>query len=149
MKGGEYMTAEKQKSLEQFIASDILACQSSLAEAAFKQQFFSIDDIYNLYREFDGGLLSPNTCINCKNEFSCLDSETGECESCFEANQLPQEIFEWWLVSPWLGKKLQIEGVPVLDNEYGIWWGRTTTGQHIALDYIIQKVFDGVMSYTE
>lgn len=75
------------------------------AEEVIKEEIFTVDEIYNLYREFDAQLLSPNICVKCHIEFSCLDSETGECESCFEANQMPQEIFEWWLVSPWLGKK--------------------------------------------
>jgi len=92
-------------------------------------------------------LLSPNICVKCQIEFSCLDSETGECESCFEANQMPQEIFEWWLVSPWMGKKLLLEGEPVIDNEYGHWWGRTTSGQAISLDDVIKKVFDSIMGY--
>ena len=55
-----------------------------------------------------------------------------------------QEIFEWWLVSSWIGKKLLLEGEPVLDNGYGIWWGRTTTGQAISLDYVIKKIYNDI-----
>ncbi|HWY78927.1 MAG TPA: hypothetical protein VNW29_01075 [Candidatus Sulfotelmatobacter sp.] len=138
----------REQAINAFVEKEIYACQSSLIEEAFKQQMFSVDDIYNLYREFDGNLLSPAVCFKCNNEFACLDSETGECETCFEADQMPQEILEWWLVSSWFGKKLQIEGEPVLDNNYGIWWGRTTTGQAISLDYGIQKIFDNIVGYT-
>src|SRR5215469_1983717 len=130
--------------LDNFICREIYACQSALIEEVFKQQIFTVDDIYNLYKEFDSQLLSPNICIKCQVEFNFLDSETGECETCFEANKMPQEIFEWWLISPWLGKKLLMEGDPVIDNGYGVWWGRTTTGQAISLDYIIEKIFDEV-----
>jgi hypothetical protein len=138
----------KKEALEDFVARELYANQTSLVEKAVKEQIFLLDEIYNLYREFDGLLLSPNVCSNCKRECRCLDSETGECEFCFEANQMPQEIFEWWLVSAWLGKKLLLEGEPVIDNGYGVWWGRTTTGQAIAMDEPIGKIFDVLAGYT-
>jgi hypothetical protein len=140
------MTArEKEDALEKFVAREVYACQSSLVEEAFKKQVFTIDDLENMYRPFDGRLLAPNVCVRCLCEFRCLDSETGECETCFEDNQQPQEILEWWLVSPWLSKKLLMEGEPVLDNEYGIWWGRCASGQAIVMDYVIQKIYDDVI----
>lgn len=140
------MTArEKEDVLEKFVAREILACQSSLVEEALKKQLFSLDDIENMYKPFDGRLIAPNSCVQCQREFSCLDSETGECESCFENNQQPQEILEWWLVSPWLKKRLLMEGEPVLDNEYGVWWGRCISGQAIIMDYVIQKIYSDVI----
>ena len=137
-----------EQSVESLVAREVYANQSSLIEEALRQQLFTVDDIQNMYRPFDGRLINPSTCYKCKVEFACLDSETGECVSCFEAHQEPQEIFEWWLVSPWLGKKLMVEGEPVLENKYGMWWGRTTTGQAISMDYIMQKVHDDVVAYT-
>ena len=139
----------REQAVYEFVSKEAYACQSKLIEEALtKQQFFSVDEINNLYRPFDGRLLTPNVCIGCNSEFHCLDSETGKCEECYTATQEPQEIFEWWLVSPWFGKKLLIEGEPVIDNSYGVWWGRTTTGQPISIDYIINKVYDDIMSYT-
>ncbi len=137
----------REQAVDGFVSREVIACQSSLIEEAFKQQLFSVDEIDNLYRSFDGELVSSATCGSCSGEFSFLDNETGECEMCFEANQEPQEIFEWWLVSPWLGRKLMIEGQPVLDNGYGVWWGRCTTGQAISMDYIIEKVYDDIIGY--
>ncbi len=135
---------EKEDALEKFVAREIYACQSSLVEEAFKKQMFSVDDIVNLYRPFDGRLISPSVCIYCKEAFSVRDSETGECEACFENNQLPQEIYEWWLISPWFSKKLLIEGQPILENEFGFWWGRCATGQAIMMDNIIEKIYDDI-----
>lgn len=137
----------KQKDLGDFVAREIYANQTSLVEEALKQQIFTVSEIYNIYREFDGLLLTPNVCINCQFEFSCLDSETGECEKCFEKNKKPQVVLEWWLVSKWLGRKLLVEGEPVLDNGYGLWWGRTTSGQAIAMDESIEKIFESVACY--
>ncbi len=133
---------ERESKLDEFVNREILACQSSLVEDAFKKELFSIDEIENLYRPFDAKLIDPAICVRCNNSFGCLDSETGECPQCFEENQVPQEIFEWWLVSKWLGMKLLMNGEPIIDNGYGIWWGRCTTGQAISMDYIIQQIYD-------
>ena len=139
-------TQERENGIDKFIERDIYSCQSSLVEEALKTKLFSIDDIENMYRPFDGKLLKPNMCYRCNQESLCLDSETGECETCFEDNQNPQEIYEWWLVSPWLSKKLLIEGQPILDNDYGVWWGRCATGQAISMDYVIQQIYDDLMT---
>lgn len=138
-------TRERIDGIENLVAREIYACQSSLVEEALKKQLFTVDEIENIYRPFDGKLLDPAVCVRCETKFGCLDSETGECEDCFEANQTPQEIFEWWIVSPWLGKKLLLEGEPIIDNNYGLWWGRCTTGQAISLDYVIQRIYDDLV----
>lgn len=136
----------KRIAIDSFVCREIAVCQTALIEEALKKHLFTVDDIYNLYREFDGQLLTPNKCVTCHNTFRCLDSHTGTCLSCFEDNQTPQEIFEWWVVSPWIAKKLLLAGEPVIDNEFGQWWGRTTTGQAIALDEVIEELYDAVMS---
>ena len=136
---------EREKALEKFVEREIFACQTMLIEEAFKKDLISVEEVDNLYRPFDAKLIDPSICVRCNETFGCLDSETGECPQCFEDNQQPQEIFEWWLVSPWLGRKLLIEGEPVIDNEYGVWWGRCTTGQAIVLDFVIEQIYDDLM----
>ena len=137
---------EREGGIEKFVAQEIYACQSSLIEDALNKSFFCIDDIVNLYRPFDGKLIKPSICIRCESDYLILDSETGECEECFEENQTPQEIYEWWLISPWLKNMLLIEGQPVLCNVYGVWWGRCATGQAISMDYVIQQIYDDLMT---
>jgi len=57
----------------------------------------------------------------------------------------PQEIYEWWLVSTWLAKKLKEKGHPVIINRYGAsLWGRCCTGQAILIDNVIRRL---VMEY--
>jgi len=51
-----------------------------------------------------------------------------------------EEIFEWWLVSDWLAKKLEAYGEPILWDDRITCWGRTTTGQSLSMDYVIQKI---------
>ena len=52
----------------------------------------------------------------------------------------PQEVFEWWLVTPYLARHLRDIDEPILDNDYGCWWGRTCTGQSILLDGTLQRI---------
>ena len=50
------------------------------------------------------------------------------------------EIFEWWLVSNDLARLLVDKGETVLE-EYGCnWWGRTTTGQAVYMDEVIEEI---------
>lgn len=50
------------------------------------------------------------------------------------------EIFEWWLVSPYLADELKEQGEIVIDALGCYWWGRTTSGQAIYMDSAIQKI---------
>ena len=45
-----------------------------------------------------------------------------------------KEILEWWRVSKWAAEKLEEQKEAVMVNDYGYWWGRTCSGQSIALD---------------
>ncbi len=136
---------ERQEAIREFIEPEIYACQSMLVDELLKREIFSYDDIINIYRRFDCNLIDPTICKTCNSEATCLDSETGECESCFEDNRESQEIFEWWLISDWLEIKLKMSGEPVLSNDYGSWWGRTCTGQAIFLDTVIEDMYDELM----
>ena len=50
------------------------------------------------------------------------------------------EVLEWWLINSWLAEWLRQEGEVVIE-EYGCyWWGRSTSGQAIYLDSVIQKI---------
>jgi len=50
------------------------------------------------------------------------------------------EIFEWYLVSDWFLDRLREINEPVIDNDYGEYWGRCGTGQSIYLDHNIQEL---------
>ncbi len=54
-----------------------------------------------------------------------------------------QEVFEHWLVSSWLSKKLQEHGETVIEDFYGLTiWARCTTGQAIWMDWVIQQIYN-------
>lgn len=55
-------------------------------------------------------------------------------------NAEANEIFEWYAVDSWLAKQLADFGEPVIDNDYGYWWGRCCTGQALIMDGTLQKI---------
>jgi hypothetical protein len=50
------------------------------------------------------------------------------------------EVYEQWIVSDFLGRKLEAQGETVRTVLGLTIWGRCCTGQAIALDYVIQRV---------
>jgi hypothetical protein len=139
------MNDEKLRRIQKALLPEIYVDQSMLVKEALERAFFSWDAVENLYRPFDGLLLSPSICYSCKLRFDRLDSETGLCEKCFEYLQEPQEVIEWWLVSAWLAQKLRMKGEPILENECGVWWGRCVCGQAIFMDDVITKIYEEVL----
>ena len=55
-------------------------------------------------------------------------------------NEDQKEIYEYWCVTEWLYNKLKELGEPVVQWENLNIWGRTCTGQAIALDNTMTKV---------
>ena len=52
-----------------------------------------------------------------------------------------EEALEHWIVSDWLADKLAEENEMVTKDFLGLTiWGRTTSGQSIDMDYVIQKI---------
>lgn len=58
-----------------------------------------------------------------------------------EIEPYDREVYEHWLVSGWLGKKLAEKGEKV-DTDFAgmVVWARTCTGQAIALDSVIEAI---------
>ncbi len=56
------------------------------------------------------------------------------------------EVFEHWIVSNWLGRKLESHGEKVDFDFAGlVVWVRTTTGQRISADYVITKIAEAIV----
>lgn len=83
-----------------------------------------------------------------------LDAEGGEffatkeeaAQDCCEDRNLDvdftREIYEHWIVSPFLADKLEAQGERVNFDFWGLTiWGRPTTGQSISLDSVIQEIY--------
>ena len=100
------------------LVSYILEAQNADARTPLPSPPFSWDDVENLYAE-------PS--CDCEDKAEC------DCEA------EPQEVYEWWAVSSWLFEQLKARGEPVIDT-FPLLWGRTTTGQAIALDSVISDI---------
>lgn len=72
----------------------------------------------------------------------CGNHETAQ-EAC-EANDIEpyqREVYEHWFVSEWLAEKLEAEGEKVDKDFAGLCvWARTTTGQAIYADGVIERI---------
>jgi len=50
------------------------------------------------------------------------------------------EVFEYWIVTPWLGEKLKAQGELISEFFDMVIWGRQTTGQVIDADAVIDDI---------
>jgi len=152
-------SVKNQEIKRKFIEREVLTCQSSLVEELINKEIFQLEEIENFYKdntkqiekieklEEEKEKLEDQLKIYKENkqeeeifqleEIEKIESEIEELE---EEEEDPQEIFEWWLITEWLAQKLREKQEPILENEYGIWWGRTCTGQAILLDSVITEI---------
>lgn len=57
------------------------------------------------------------------------------------------QVCEYWLITDWLANKLAEKGVTVEQDFMGLCiWGRTTSGQSIWCDYVIQEIYNDITS---
>lgn len=131
---------EADECAEKMARQEVLACQTHLVEWVLSkesgEEMFSFDDVQNLYR---------STCPECGEdaEENQEHDEDYSCSYCDwrgdDPESEPREIFEWWLVTPYLADKLEEQG-EVTIREFGDWWGRICTGQAIVLDGTLQDI---------
>ena len=113
-----------------FISPHIYRNQSYLVTDLMKQEIegFYYDDIENQYLTDEEIELDENS-----------KEITSDMLDDFRYDN-PQEILEWYLVSDWFLDRLREINEPIIDNDYGEYWGRCCTGQSICLDYNIQEL---------
>jgi len=109
-----------------FIHPHILRNQTTLVN-----DMFDSDDIENLYMTDKEILENMGSYDEDMSDQELIDEVRNNGEDM-------QEIFEWYLVSDWLLDRLREINEPVIDNDYGEYWGRCGTGQAICLDHNMQ-----------
>ena len=57
-------------------------------------------------------------------------------------DEYAEEALEHWLVSAWLAHRLREEGEMVIDFLDLTIWGRTTSGQAISIDSVIEDIYN-------
>jgi len=68
--------------------------------------------------------------------------ELSEVQVQFNDEEYPAEALEHWLVSDWLGNRLKEEGEMVVNFMNLTIWGRTTSGQAICIDRVIEDIYN-------
>jgi len=88
-------------------------CQTDLVEHLFAQEVEGFQHVYLNYKFGE-------------------DEEKDEVEY--------PDILEWWLIPGDLSLALKEQGECILDNDFGTWWGRTTSGQAPYMDSAIKDI---------
>lgn len=144
---------ELDEAVERIIRNEILCCDSMLVDKLLSIDFidpdgFTYDDIENMHNWLDP-IEEDWTAAKCLDFINQYENITiAEHDDISEwrdhvdetMQENPQEPLEWWRITRYLCEKLRGIGEPVLDNDYGYWWGRTCSGQSIELDGTIQKI---------
>lgn len=134
-----------QRKCEKYVSQEVYLRQNAACEAFQKNEdedFF--ERVENMYRE---------TCPHCGEDVDisrCEVEDAGKfdfeykCTECNvefgNPNSEPNEIYEWWAVSPRLAQRLLDKGEPMYDGDDCKIWGRCTTGQSILLDGVIRQI---------
>ena len=135
---------ETDQSIERMINREVFSCQSSLVDELMKTESlggFDWGDIENLYPDVEN--MDAAECAEYCDDYGipCDDLEDiDEWREAVRDGAEAKEVFEWYLVSAWLADKLDSLNEPLLKNGYGTWWGRTCTGQAIALDPTFYRI---------
>ena len=118
-----------------FIQPHILRNQTALVIKLQEKDIdgFYFDDIENLYMSDEEILNYMGSYDEDMSDQEIIDEVRNNCEDM-------NEIFEWYLVSDWFLARLREINEPIIDNDYGEYWGRCCTGQTICLDHNIQEL---------
>ena len=122
---------------QKFIQDHIYRNQTALVTTLQEKDVdgFYFDDIENLYMT-DEEILEVHSYHFVKEE----EQENFFIERIRDNGEDINEVYEWYLVSDWFLDRLREINEPVIDNDYGEYWGRCGTGQAICLDHNIQKL---------
>ena len=159
MKNYDYNSIKNQAIKGQFVQREVKACITDISEHLFSwegDKYANWDEWENLYVTrcpecgeivVEWEEVDENDVVHIESDDianKCMDYGV-KCPHCGAIHEEkpeaePQEIYEYWIVSPWLGKKLRDKGEPVLERWGGWIWGRTCTGQTISLDSVISSI---------
>jgi hypothetical protein len=154
------------RTIEQMIQSEVLCCMSSLvwslnsdygtqrgssAMEALTEQAFELAAPIDDWEEaaIEAGWMHDQSHISHPN--ACYKHDHGETfgasdwrEACETDGLDPyqREVFEHWAVTDWFADKLEAAGEKVDKDFAGLCiWARTTTGQAIYADAVIERIY--------
>ena len=62
-----------------------------------------------------------------------------------EETNWKREVFEWLIISSWLADKLKAQNECIIKAGFVNIWGRTCTGQGVAMDSVIKDIYRAMM----
>lgn len=160
------MSATYQRAVSDFVAREVCYCASHLVHELAQDPehmdellpVMSQDDYESAARDEgwerggdNGGFIyNGKEFDSWKAAASADDAETYQewREVCEAHNIEPHlsEAYEHWIVTDWLAERLEERGEMVLRDFLGLTlWGRTCSGQSIAMDGVIQDIYDDMM----
>jgi hypothetical protein len=150
------MSAEYQRAVDEFVQREVIYCVSGLIYDLSQNEQFQ-QDLYdeNLlaqddwqtpaeeagWRELYGKIVKTEE----DDHDVILATADSWQDACDQDNLDPYqtEAYEHWIVTNWFARKLEEKGEIVCRDFHGLTiWGRTTTGQAISMDYVIQQIYD-------
>lgn len=121
-------------------AAELAAPVDDYEEAAVQEHFVveEDDDLFQWRHESDD--------TKCGGGFMNRDEAWRACCNDNNLDPYQREVFEHWLVSNWFAEKLTQHGEKVDTDFAGMTvWARTTTGQAISQDGVVQRIYREVM----
>lgn len=118
--------------------------QDDYEQAAADAGWSSSPDVISSLPNDEGYWMNPEKWHEAGNPVTYLTAQ----EVCEGENIDPHtnEAYEHWIVSGWLADKLEAAGEMVLRDFMGLTiWGRSTTGQAISQDYVINEIHAGLV----
>ena len=122
-------TKEVLETTELILRHFVLSCQTALIE---NEAFFGL-------MSCDAYEIAENPHKDCDECAGTGLKNDAECDCC-DDGQVMQEPLEWWLITEHLHKALTGLGFVTLETDWGYYWGRTTSGQAIEMDNVLQDV---------
>lgn len=153
----DFNSVENQEIKGQFVRQHVLTCFSYEMDAILKASSChhkfgdgvdlpTYEDIENIDEEICPKCGSSDIYKVAEADKPAPNDDCFECGSCGvlqendELDHQPKEIYEWWIVTEFLYRKLKTQGQTVLEWGNNCYWGRTTTGQAILLDHVISVI---------
>ncbi|MGV2830404.1 hypothetical protein [Myxosarcina sp. GI1(2024)] len=155
--------------IQEFVAQQIIYCVSSLIYTLTQEHKLEEElsiELWTAPVDYESAEyeIEQADCLLCQCEdyWGVRDKDNNEIVDCChnskedaisdyfdgDLEEYRREIFEHWIVSSYLAKKLQEQGETVVEDFYGInfIWCRSTTGQAIYADAVIQTIYDELVN---
>lgn len=138
----EAADVEDARSDEEKAAAIAAARQAALEEVQKKHPILELEDI----DDDDIDLIFPGVSDETLRQLliAAIEADTDDAWQVFvqEHDLEPDdiEVYEHWIVSDWLGRRLREKGEIVGEIANLTIWGRCTTGQMISMDGVIQQI---------